>query len=263
MAVLFSVARMFSYPFGLVVSAIGLIAGGYYLFRRSIGGACKSMAQLQAKTVIISGANSGLGKATAIDLARRGARVILACRSVEKGERAAVEVRKRSGNSNVVFVQLDLSSLDSVRNFAAKILQQEPQIDILVNNAGLVRDEYTETVDGYETCFAANHLGHFLLTNLLLDRLKEAPAARVIIVASSLYKTSKIDFDALSARCTKGDTKTQYARSKLANMLFFRALSQRTEKTRIGVFALHPGLVATGLFDYKLERLHFLIKVSQ
>ena len=111
-----------------------------------------------------------------MDMAKRNARVILACRSMERGETAAVEVRKRSGNDNAVFIQLDLASLDSVRKFAAKILEEEPRIDILINNAGMISTTYRESEDGYESTFAVNHLGHFLLTNLLLDRLKAAPS---------------------------------------------------------------------------------------
>ena len=149
------------------------------------------MMSLDGKTVIITGANTGIGLETAVDLAKRNARVILACRSVERGEKAAVEVRKRSGNDNVVFRQLDLASLDSVRKFSDKILEEEPRIDILINNAGLYNSSYLETIDGFEMTFAVNHLGHFLLTNLLLDRLKEAPSARVVNVGAALYKLHK------------------------------------------------------------------------
>ena len=122
-----------------------------YLIRKFMAGAaCNSKARLDGKTVIITGANTGIGLETAVDLAKRNARVILACRSVERGETAAVEVRKRSGNDNAVFVQLDLASLDSVRKFAAKILEEEPQIDILINNAGVMAvPERKLTQDGF------------------------------------------------------------------------------------------------------------------
>ena len=106
---------------------------------------------------------------------------------MERGERAAVDLKKRSGNDNVVFVQLDLASLDSVRKFAAKVLEDEPQIDILINNAGKFATAFSQTKDGFESAFGVNHLGHFLLTNLLLDRLKKAPSARIVNVASHAY----------------------------------------------------------------------------
>ena len=147
--------------------------------------------KLDGKTVIITGGNTGIGLETAVDLAKRNARVILACRSVERGETAAVEVRKRSGNDNAVFFQLDLASLDSVRKFAANILEEEPRIDILINNAGVINSTYRESENGYESTFAVNHLGHFLLTNLLLDRLKVAPSARIVNVGALLYKLHK------------------------------------------------------------------------
>ena len=171
-----------------------------YLIKKFMaGGVCKSKARLDGKTVIITGANTGIGLETAVDLAKRNARVILACRSVERGETAAVEVRKRSGNDNVVFVQLDLASLDSVRKFAANILEEEPRIDILINNAGILSPSFTKTADGIEATFAVNHLGHFLLTNLLLDRIKEAPSARIVNVSSMGHSMGKIDFNNLNS----------------------------------------------------------------
>ena len=150
---------------------------GLYLIRKFMAGAvCKSKARLDGKTVIITGANTGIGLETAVDLAKRNARVILACRSVERGETAAVEVRKRSGNDNAVFVQLDLASLDSVRWFAAKILEEEPRIDILINNAGVMAiPECKLTQDGFEMQFGTNHLGHFLLTISFLIASRKLP----------------------------------------------------------------------------------------
>ena len=161
---------------------------------------CRSQARLDGKTVITTGANTGIGLETAVDLAKRNARVIFACRSLERGETAAVEVRKRSGNDNVVFVQLDLASLDSVRKFAAKILEEEPRIDILINNAIIMAlPERTLSQDGFEMQFAVNHLGHFLLTNLLLDRIKEAPSARIVNVSSKGHIRGNLDFDNLNS----------------------------------------------------------------
>ena len=211
------------------------------------GGVCKSGAKLDGKTVIITGGNSGIGLETAVDLAKRNARVILACRSVEKGEKAAVDVRKRSGNDNVVFAQLDLASLDSIRQFAAKILEEEPQIDILINNAGvMIIPERRLTKDGFEMQFGTNHLGHFLLTNLLLDRIKEAPSARIVNVSSVGYRFGSIDFQNLN--CERSYSRiSSYGCSKLANILFTRSLAKRLQGTNVTTNALHPGSIRTGL----------------
>ena len=205
-----------------------------------------SQARLDGKTVIITGANSGIGLETAVDLAKRNARVILACRSVERGEKAAVEVRKRSGNDNVMFRQLDLASLDSVRKFVDKVLKEEPRIDILINNAGVLYLSRTLTQDGFEMQFGVNHLGHFLLTNLLLDRIKEAPSARIVNVSSVAHAFGKIDFDNLN--CEKAFSRWgAYGTSKLANILFTRSLAKRLKGTNVTVNSLHPGTITTEL----------------
>jgi retinol dehydrogenase-13 len=245
---------------GILAGAVG-VCGAYYLFRRWVaGGVCRSQARLDGKTVIITGANSGIGLETAVDLAKRNARVILACRSVERGETAAVEVRKRSGNDNAVFVQLDLASLDSVRKFAAKILEEEPRIDILINNAGVISGSYKETPDGFESTFAVNHLGHFLLTNLLLDRIKEAPSARIVNVGAKLFKhVKKFDFDNINSKDPsrfKGMLNAAYVQSKLANVLFTLGLDRHLKGTNVTVNVLHPGVIRTELLrDYPVLRV--------
>ena len=245
---------------GILAGAVGVF-GTYYLIRKwAAGGVCTSQARLDGKTVIITGANTGIGLETAVDLAKRNARVILACRSVERGETAAVEVRKRSGNDNVEFVQLDLASLDSVRKFAAKILEEEPRIDILVNNAGIVSGSYKETPDGFESTFAANHLGHFLLTNLLLDRLKGAPSARIVNVGAMVFKyIKKFDFDNINSKDParfKGMLNTAYIQSKLANALFTLGLDKRLKGTNVTVNVLHPGVIKTEIMrDYHLSQV--------
>ena len=231
---------------GLAVGVIGLSC--VYLIRKwAAGGVCRSKARLDGKTVIITGANTGIGLETAVDLAKRNARVILACRSVERGEKAAVEVRKRSRNDNVVFRQLDLASLESVRKFAGKILEEEPQIDILINNAGVVFPQRKLTKDGFEMHFGVNHLGHFLLTNLLLDRIKEAPSARIVNVSSGIVDIfGDIDFDNLNSERSFSQWKA-YGMSKLSNILFTRSLAKRLKDTRVTVNCLHPGAITTEL----------------
>ena len=246
----------------------GLVAiGGLFYFRRWVaGGVCRSKARLDGKTVIITGANTGIGLETAVDLAKRNARVILACRSVERGEKAAVEVRKRSSNDNVVFRQLDLASLESVRKFASNILEEEPRIDILINNAGIHSPHASRTEDGFERHLAINHLGPFLLTNLLLDQLKQAQSARIVNVSSVLYKRcDSFDFEHMNSDDPKRSgtrRNVAYNQSKLANILFTRALSKRLIGTSVTVNVLHPGVVRTELARDTLSTYSWLGRVS-
>ena len=233
----------------------GAVAAGFglYFVRKYFGGeVCRSKARLDGKTVIITGGNTGIGKETAIDLAGRNARVILACRSAEKGEKAAVEVREKSGNDDVVFRQLDLASLTSVRQFAAKVLEEEPRIDILINNAGIMGCPYSKTKDGFEMHFGVNHLGHFFLTNLLLDRLKEAPSARIVNVSALAHIFAKMNFDDINLEMSYSPWPA-YCRSKLANILFTQALAKRLADTTVTVNALHPGIVNTELPRYMVS----------
>ena len=197
--------------------------------------------------MIITGANTGIGKITAIDMAKRQARVIMACRSVERGERAVEEVRRASGSTNVVFQQLDLASLTSVRRFSERVLKEESRIDILINNAGIMDCPYWKTEDGFEMQLGVNHLGHFLLTNLLLDRLKAAPAARIVSVSSVAYTMTKgINFDDINSEKSY-NAWTAYGQSKLANILFTRSLGKRLRGTNVIANCLHPGGIMTDL----------------
>ena len=235
-----------TYPYNIV--GLTALAGiSLYATRRYFGGGvCYSKAKLDGKTAIITGANTGIGLETAVDFAQRNGRVILACRSEEKGEAAVELVKKRSGNNNVLFMQLDLASLESVRSFSARALDSEAHIDILVNNAGVMACPSMKTVDGFEMQFGVNHLGHFLLTNLLLDRMKEAPSARIVNVSSSAHRSGKINFDDLNS--TKNYNRfSAYGRSKLANILFTRSLAKRLEGTKVIANVLHPGLIKTEL----------------
>ena len=221
------------------------------LYRKWIaGGVCTSKARLDGKTVIITGANSGIGLETAVDIAKRNARVILACRSVERGKTALADVKKRSGSNNVAFVQLDLGSLDSVRTFAAKILEDEPRIDILINNAGVMMiPKRMLTPDGFEMQFGVNHLGHFLLTNLLLNRIKKSPRARIVNLSSSVQAymfAGKFNFDNMNSERSYGPA-AAYCTSKLANVLFTRSLAKRLEGTGVTTNAVDPGAIKTGL----------------
>lgn len=216
----------------LSVISAGLAFVYYRLRRYFAGGVCKNNVSLKGKTVIITGANTGLGKEVALNLARRQARVILACRSLDKGKKAVDEIRSQIKDAVLVLKSLDLSSLASVRAFAGEILKEEGRLDVLINNAGLYMDPpMAKTQDGFEIHFGVNHLGHFLLTNLLLDLLEKSTPSRIVVVSSSLAKRARIDFDNIYAE--KGHSGRQnhmtgpYAQSKLANMLFAHELSKR------------------------------------
>lgn len=241
----------------LRVAAGGVVAAfislGYYRLRKWVAGnACTSQTDLTGKTVVITGGNAGLGLETALNLAGRNAHVILACRSVERGEKAAVFVRRRTGNQNVIFMKLDLASLKSVRLFSEALHKQESCVDILINNAGVSYSSYQQTEDGFEAHMGVNHLGHFLLTNLLLDLLKNSPSARVVNVTSSLYKNCpKFEFDRMNdnspSRYSIGIPGRAYSMSKLANILFTRSLAKHLEGSNVSVYVVGPGLVNTNL----------------
>ena len=156
---------------------------------------CPSNARLVGKTVVITGGNTGIGKMTAKELAARGGKIIIACRDAKKGDAAVEEIVKETANENVFFKRLDLASCASVRRFAEDILRTEPQIDVLLLNAGVMFTPYQVTEDGFEFQFGVNHLGHFLLTHLLLDRLKASAPSRVVVVSSLGHRMGTLDFD--------------------------------------------------------------------
>ncbi|HZU80123.1 MAG TPA: SDR family oxidoreductase [Acidimicrobiales bacterium] len=202
---------------------------------------------MTGKTVVVTGANSGIGLETAASLAAAGARVLMTARDPGRGEAARAEVAKRSGSDKVELVVFDLGDLASVRAGAADILARTDRIDVLVNNAGVVLTARRETSDGLEATFVVNHLGHFLLTELLLDRLKQSAPSRIVNVASTAHKGARrgLDFDDLqSARRYSG--MQVYAKSKLANIYFTTELARRLQGTGVTVNCLHPGTVATG-----------------
>jgi len=198
------------------------------------------------KTFLITGGNTGIGKATAIGLARTGAQVVFTSRSREKGERALADIRRESGNQNVACMHLDLASLASIREFAAGFLAKYPRLDVLVLNAGLMVGSRSETADGFEMTFGVNHLGHFALTGLLLGRLKESSPARIVVVSSDAHRAARggLDFDDLQAR-TGYAMWPAYGRSKLANLLFTLELAERLQGSGVTVNAVHPGVVRT------------------
>ena len=206
------------------------------------------MQDLANKTFIVTGANTGIGKITARELARRGAHVILACRSKDKTQPVIDDIQKDTGNTKVEFVQLDLGDLASVRKCADELLARNVPIHGLVNNAGLAGQRGT-TKDGFEIQFGTNHLGHYLFTRLLLDRIKQSGHARIVNVASaSHYQAKKIDWTALREKTKTTTAMQEYAVSKLSNVLFTKELARRLEGTGVTTYALHPGVVATDVW---------------
>ena len=199
---------------------------------------------LAGKTFVITGANTGIGKVTATDLARRGAHVIVACRTPSKAQPVIDAIKKGTGNDRVELVTLDLGDLTSVRTAAAQILAKNVPIHGLINNAGLVARGLTK--QGFELTFGTNHLGHYLFTRLLLPRLEEAGTARIVNVSSnSHYRAKAIDWDAQQKPTKSVTALPEYEASKLANVLFTKELARHLEGTGITTYAVHPGVVAT------------------
>lgn len=201
---------------------------------------------LKPLVALVTGANAGIGYHTALGLARQGYEVVMLCRSAARGEEARQRIVRESGNDAIHLLQADLASLADIRRVAGAFLDRFDRLDVLVNNAGLVRAKREETVDGFEMTFAVNHLAYFLLTHLLLDRLKASPPARIINVSSNAHKRSRLNFDDLQAVRRFAPYRV-YARSKLANILFTRALTRRLDGTGVTANSLHPGVVRTNI----------------
>ena len=200
------------------------------------------------RTVLVTGGNTGIGRATAEGLAAQGGRVYLACRSVAKGEEAAAALRASTGSSSVFVLPLDLADLDSVRSCAASFLALDEPLNVLVNNAG-VAGVHGLTRQGFELMFGVNHLGHFLLTSLLLDRLVASGPARVVTVASDAHYSARgIVWADLRRRARHLTGLPEYAVSKLCNVLFSQELARRTSGTGVTTYALHPGVVASDIW---------------
>ena len=199
------------------------------------------------KIVLITGGNNGIGKATAIGLAKKGANVTIACRNKLKGEQAVKDIKTASNNQNISLIICDLSDIESVRQCADTFKKQHNHLDVLVNNAGVIVDTYKETKQGFEWQIGVNHIGHFYLTHCLMENLLAADTPRVVNVSSEIHYQGKIDFDRFTK--DKGDYSGMpaYAQSKLANLLFTIGLAERYPK--ITTNALHPGVVRTSFGD--------------
>ena len=196
------------------------------------------------KVVLITGGTSGIGKAAATALAGMGAHVVIAGRNEERGKQALQEIREESGNDGVELMLANLAVQDEVRRLAEEFRERYDRLDVLVNNAGLVLSERTETPDGIETQLAINHLAPFLLTNLLLDLLKESAPSRIVTVSSDAHRWAKIDLDDLQSRKRYRGMQV-YGKTKLANIMFTYELAERLEGTGVTANCLHPGSVNT------------------
>jgi NAD(P)-dependent dehydrogenase (short-subunit alcohol dehydrogenase family) len=203
--------------------------------------------ELQNKVYLITGANGGIGKVTALALAQRGATVVMVCRDRGKGEATQAEIKSVSGNDHVDLLIGDMSSLTSVRQLAQEVLANYPQLHALINNAGGTFSKRTLTSDGIESTLALNYVGPVLLTNLLLDRLKASAPARIINVSSSAHNFGKLKFDDLQS-AQKYGSMSVYGQAKLALIMFTYDLARQLDGTGVTANVLHPGVVATGFF---------------
>jgi NAD(P)-dependent dehydrogenase (short-subunit alcohol dehydrogenase family) len=211
-----------------------------------------SLNQIEDQTgrvAIVTGANSGIGFETARALAEKGAQVVLACRSEERGQDAVRRILQEIPQAAVEFQKLDLSDLNQVADFAAAFKERHGRLDLLINNAGVMVPPESRTAQGFELQFGVNHLGHFALTLHLLDRLQATSHARVVNVSSLAHRSGKMDFDDLNWNKKRYAPWASYGQSKLANMLFTKELQRRLDEmgSKVAVLAAHPGWTATNL----------------
>lgn len=210
-------------------------------------GICTSKARMDGKTVIVTGCTSGIGKETARDMAKRGARLIMACRNVENANKLKDEFIKESGNSNIVVRKLNLASFSSIREFAQKINREETRLDVLIHNAGTAeafKKKLTE--DGLELTMGTNQYGPFLLTHLLIDLLKRSKPSRIVIVASELYRLARLNLN--NPNPTSTLPAYLYYVSKYANIVFSLELAKRLEGSGVTANCLHPGIIDSGIW---------------
>lgn len=228
-------------------------------------GKCKDRSNLKDKVFLVTGANSGIGKETVKELIKRNARVIMACRNIDNANNTIKEIRRNIHTGEMIPMEIDLSSLSSIRKFCYNVLKEFKQIHGLINNAGVYvpLNNHALTNDGFEIHFGINHLGHYLLTNLLLDRIKSSAPSRIVIVTSKLLESGTIDFSNLNAEKglqKKGRMNPGYCNSKLANLYFGKELSKRIENSGVNVYMVCPGFTYTGLFrNVKRSWFHYIL----
>jgi retinol dehydrogenase 12 len=203
------------------------------------------MTDMSGKTVLVTGGNTGIGLETAAGLAAMGAEVIITSRDEAKGKAAVEEIRRRHPDARVEAMELDLVRLADVRRFAAEFNERFPHLHVLVNNAGLILSDRQVTEDDFESTFQINHLGPFLLTHLLLDKLKASAPSRIVNVASAAHRGGRLDFADLQSERSYAKMRV-YGTTKLCNILFAQELARRLEGTGVTAYSLHPGTVRTG-----------------
>src|SRR5438309_3579926 len=217
---------------------------------------------MKDKVVMITGANSGIGKAASLALAKMGANVVMVSRNKEKGEAARSEIIKKSQNNSVDLLMADLSSLESVRELATEFQKKYSKLHVLVNNAGLFNQRRKVTLDGYENTFATNYLAPFLLTNLQLLTLEASAPSRIINVSSVGHYNGHINFDDLNLEKEYGGWKA-YGQSNLALVLFTHELAKKLQGTGVTVNAVHPGTVATNIWSRPLGPVGFIMALPK
>src|SRR5215467_12204786 len=218
------------------------------------------MEHMQGKICLVTGSTSGIGRVTALALAKMGATVVPACRDKSKGEATRDEIKAQNGDAPVDILLADLSSQQAVRQLAQNFKDRYSRLDVLLNNAGAIFLRRSTTIDGLERTLAVNHLAPFLLTNLLLDTLKASAPARVITVSSDAHRGTAIDFDDLQGEKGYGGLRA-YSQSKLATILFTHELAKRLQGTNVTANCLHPGMVATNFGNDNGRVLSFLVKL--
>ena len=218
----------------------------------------------EGRTIIVTGANTGLGYETTITLAKKGAKVIMACRNLSKAKAAKDKIEEQVPEADLEVMEIDLSNLRSIRKFAQEFQEKHDQLAVLINNAGVMMTPYMETDEGFELQFVSNHLGHFLLTGLLLPNLLKAPKSRIVSLSSLIHKNGKIIFDDLQSK-KKYSPQDAYGQSKLACLLFAFELQRRLEKAGISdtiSTAAHPGVADTELSRHLPKLLNSVLKYT-
>lgn len=209
-----------------------------------------SKISLENKNIIITGSNCGIGYESALDFAKKGANIILACRDATKANKACEDIKYESGNDKVEVELLDLSSLKSTKAFADRILQKWQRLDILVNNAGFAGQAKSLTDESFELMFVTNYLGHYYLTRLLMDLLIKSAPSRIINVSSSAHQMTRMNWDDLQFEKSFSTAKA-YGQSKLAQILFTTELAKKLKDTGVSAVSLHPGVVTTQFFTHR------------
>jgi NAD(P)-dependent dehydrogenase (short-subunit alcohol dehydrogenase family) len=217
---------------------------------------------MKSKICLVTGANSGIGYVTTMELAKRGARVGMVCRSADRGEEARQNIIAQTQNDRIDLFICDFAVQSQIHTLAQEIKTKYERLDVLVNNAGLIGNERELTTDGLELTFAVNHLGYFILTNLLKDCLLKSPEGRIVNVSSEMHRFTKLDFDNLQSEKSYTSIKA-YGISKLCNILFTKELAKRLKGTNLVTNCLHPGAVATNFANKANGFLKFLFKFSK